>query len=359
MAALVFGDSDLNPALSGDQKGKNNSLTGLDNFGLNVLVGDTGFMYDSSLGGDDMLEGGNNSIGGSVFNGLAGDALEMYDYSLGGHDILYGGDLLAGVNGSITNYLLGDAMTMYDASQGGDDEIHGGNNGNNDGTGIVENYLYGDAIEMNGSTLAVLVHDHYGDPDDHHVSHHVEHHVEHDNGNKHVEHHVEHTVDHEDDDHHHDDDHDDHHHDDHDDDHDDDDDDVAFINASPLGGNDILISGNYAIDHMWGDAGNALAGGADTFVFNDEVGTFFGDDVIYDFRQLDGVDHIGDHIEIHFADVDSIDDLTFTDDMVAGDQIITVHGVNGDHGTITLVGLAGVNLTVGHAGDVGDFDIII
>ncbi|SDY32137.1 hypothetical protein [Nitrosomonas sp. Nm33] len=341
MTVLVFGDPELNPALGGEQKGKSNSLIGLDNFGFNVLVGDTGFMYDSSLGGNDTLEGGNNSIGGSVFNGLAGDALEMYDYSLGGHDTLYGGDLQAGVNGNITNYLLGDAITMYDASKGGDDVIHGGNNGNNDGTGIVENYLYGDAIEMNGSTLAVLVQDHYGKPDDHHVSHHVKH----DNGKKHVEH--------EDDDDDHDDDHDHKHGHKHDHKHDDD---VVFINASPLGGNDILISGSNAIDHMYGDAGNALAGGEDTFVFNDEVGTFFGDDIIYDFRQSDGLH--GDQIEIDFADVD-FTDLVFTDDFVTGDQIITVHGDHGDHGTITLVGLAGVHLTVGHAGDPGDFDIII
>ena len=168
MSALVFGDPELNPALKGDQRGKNNSLIGLDNFGLNIMVGDTAFMYDSSLGGDDTLEGGNNSIGGSVFNGLAGDALEMYDYSQGGHDILYGGDLAENVNGHVTNYLLGDAMTMYAASLGGDDEIHGGNNF---GTGIVENYLYGDAIEMNSAVLAVLVRDHYGDPDEHHVYH--------------------------------------------------------------------------------------------------------------------------------------------------------------------------------------------
>jgi hypothetical protein len=56
---------------------------------------------------------------------------------------------------------------------------------------------------------------------------------------------------------------------------------------SSAGGDDRLISGIESIDHMWGDARTMDAestGGADTFVF----AGLFGDDVVYDFRPLEG-----------------------------------------------------------------------
>lgn len=247
----------------------------------------------------------NNSI-----NILIGDTESMYDRSEGGNDTLIGGnnndggllinglsgdaglmfersaggsDILWGGNNSsgiLINGLAGDAAEMNDQSAGGDDELHGGNN---NGIGSVTNVLTGDALIMRDSSKGgndTL----WGGSN---------------NGLGEV---INHLFG-----------------------------DAREISDSPQAGDDRLISGSNAIDHMYGDFGGAsvTSGGADTFVFTDN----FGNDFIHDFRQSDG-----DRIEIGVAGVDSFDDLYISDN--GGYTKIAIEG----HGTITLVGITGVDL---------------
>ena len=397
MATLLFGDSDKNPALTGNKKGKNQTLLGTDNDSINIILGDVGFMFDSSKGGHDTLQGGNNSAG-RLINALIGDAAVMFDSAKGGNDSLQGGnnsglmlvnglagdaalmldstkggnDSLQGGNNSsgvLINGLTGDAVVMLNSAKGGNDSLQGGNNSD----GMLTNVLVGDAIAIlndsqggndtlwGGGNLGTgIVTNHlYGD--------------------------------------------------------------ARYINDSAQLGDDRLISGSNATDHMYGDAKNLISegsdiindildvikmfaltpdapslnidtivsinalgsfpqvqenkidpnafginsfddpntimnslnkifssdedlifnnvksGGTDTFVFND----YFGNDYIHDFRQSDG-----DKIEFKVTGVDSFDDLMINEN--GSNTIIEVQG----HGIVTLVGITGVDLS-------GDIDFMV
>ena len=67
--ATEYGD--FTGFLSGNQKGEDNTLNGIDNES-NTLIGDVDDM-DEAQGGDDELTGGDNSGGGTVFNELSDD----------------------------------------------------------------------------------------------------------------------------------------------------------------------------------------------------------------------------------------------------------------------------------------------
>lgn len=402
MATLLFGDPDKNPALTNNKKGKNQTLHGTDNDSINIIFGDVGFMFDSSRGGNDTLQGGNNSAG-TLINALIGDAALMADFSRGGNDILQGGnnrgktlinglagdsalmldasnggnDMLQGghnLNGVLVNGLAGDTAVMLDSSNGGNDTLMGGNNSD----GVLTNFLVGDALAMlnnakgGNDTLQGGDNNGVGNTTNHLYG------------------------------------------------------DARYISESVHAGNDRLISGSNATDHMYGDAKNLIP--EDSNVLNDildiiemftlttnasSVSTdisipinalennsvydfhqqqgnkidfdafsmnsfknpstiknslnklyssyenltfhniksggadtfifndYFGNDYIHDFRQSDG-----DKIEFKVTGVDSFDDLMINDN--GSNTIIEVQG----HGIVTLVGITGVDLS-------GDINFIV
>src|SRR5262245_66629554 len=55
--AILFGDPNLNPTLSGEQHAKNQTLTGDDNLHNNALIGDVRDITDHATGGNDTLIG--------------------------------------------------------------------------------------------------------------------------------------------------------------------------------------------------------------------------------------------------------------------------------------------------------------
>ncbi len=259
-------------------------------------------MLESSKGGNDTLQGGNND-GGILVEGLAGDAAIMLGSSKGGNDTLRGG---INSDGTLVNVLVGDAVNMLDHSKGGNDTLWGSNN---DGTGIVINHLYGDARNMSEAVEAgndrlisgSNATDHmYGDAknlisNDTDISDFIASVID--------------TFG------------------------------VNQINAFLQSGgsefefdslNDIVNDLRNIFDSNENSIlTSPIAGGADIFAFNDR----FGNDFIHDFRQSDR-----DRIEFSVTGVGSFDDLEINDD--GSDTIITVEG----HGTVTLVGFTGVNL---------------
>ena len=140
MTTLLLGDLNENFALTGNKKGKKQSLTGTDNDSINMISGDVGFMYDRSKGGNDVLQGGNNTSG-MLANGLAGDSVLMFDSTKGGNDKLQGGNNSGGI---LANALAGDAVLMFDSAKGGNDKLQGGNNSG----GMLINGLVGDGTLM-------------------------------------------------------------------------------------------------------------------------------------------------------------------------------------------------------------------
>jgi hypothetical protein len=168
----------------------------------------------------------------------------MFDSARGGNDKLTGGDNSG--SGLVDNFLSGDAIHMSGLTQGGNDELTGGDN---TGTGTVTNFLRGDAFRMSGSAQ---------------------------------------------------------------------------------GGNDRLISGANATDHMFGDAEfllDSATGGNDTFVF----GGAFGSDYVHDFHQGE------DTLEFHVAGVSGFGDLDI--EFNGSDTVISTTASATD--TVTLVGFAG------------------
>ena len=99
--------------------------------------------------------------------------------------------------------------------------------------------------------------------------------------------------------------------------------------ATNRGGNDRLVSGRNATDHMYGDwTSEALGvGGSDSFVFK----RGFGNDFVYDFRPSDH-----DHLVFDVPGVRRIGDLDVS--IVGGDTVITVSADD----SVTLVGFTGV-----------------
>ncbi|MGG7055970.1 hypothetical protein [Nitrosomonas sp. ANs5] len=410
MITTQFGDSDKYPALTGHQKSKNQILNGMDNGFINLLIGDVAFMRNHSKGGNDTLLGGNNSDGGILVNGLIGDSGLMFNHSQGGNDTLLGGnnshggllvnglagdsgvmfnhakggnDVLTGgnnINGAVINGLAGDAALMFDHSKGGNDVLVGGDNagvgsviniltgdalgmfnhakggndeligGNNLGAGHVVNILAGDALIMsghakggndilrggdgNGEIGNTVTNYLYGDAREISVSITIDEILDKFNeltginSNDILNTAMDRLPDN-----------------------------IAGINFSEFAasiesklnlnkkahvkaGNDILISGTNATDHMWGDFGDPsiTQGGADTFVFLNN----FGNDFIYDFRQSDG-----DQIIFAVTGVSAFDDLAIEDNGVNTTITVDVDGTA--HGTVTLVGVSGVDLS----GDIG------
>jgi hypothetical protein len=96
------------------------------------------------------------------------------------------------------------------------------------------------------------------------------------------------------------------------------------------GGNDRLISGANATDHMFGDAEfllDSATGGNDTFVF----GGGFGQDFVNDFHQGE------DTLEFQVAGVSGFGDLVVA--LNGSDTVISTTASATD--TVTLVGFTG------------------
>ena len=68
---VTYGDPTLNPTLSGKQKAKNQTLTGINNSD-NELFGDVDSITGQAKGGSDTLKGGSNSSTGVITNILYG-----------------------------------------------------------------------------------------------------------------------------------------------------------------------------------------------------------------------------------------------------------------------------------------------
>jgi hypothetical protein len=165
--SIIFGDQSdpfIPETLSGKQRAKNQTLTGIDNE-ANTLVGDVDTITDKAKGGNDHLTGGNNSILPFLLNTLVGDANFMLGSAQGGNDTLIGGDYSGssdiidiGTSSRVRNSLTGDALgEMSGSTHGGNDTLIGGNN---TGAGssfspvfaLVTNGLAGDSrTDMSGS----------------------------------------------------------------------------------------------------------------------------------------------------------------------------------------------------------------
>lgn len=136
---------------------------------LNVLSGDAGYMECDAAGGNDTLLGGGVTgvtgacYGGEVENYMAGDAMELDGASMLGNDKLTGGSVAAGLEGSVFNVMSGDvldasqflcygfgdqAFIESDFGSGDYDTLVYGNDTLEGGHGAVENWLMGDAYEL-------------------------------------------------------------------------------------------------------------------------------------------------------------------------------------------------------------------
>jgi hypothetical protein len=258
-------------------RGGNDILTGGSSYGGrlgNGILGDAVYMGDNAQGGDDILIGGSGSGGGFLTNELLGDAGYLSRNAQGGDDILIGGD------DAFVNRLWGDANVFSWNAEGGDDILTGGSSG---AGGAVHNELYGDGQVMIDSTQGgddiliggdkggsgIVTNTLVGDASETYNT--------------------------------------------------------SGQSAQTQGGNDHLISGINATDHMWGDwqTGDG-AGGSDTFVFKGA----FGSDFVYDFAHAQG-----DLIEFQVGGVDSFDDLTIVQD--GANTVITTSASEAD--TVTLV----------------------
>jgi hypothetical protein len=259
----LYGDAH---SMNDDASGGNDILTGGSIYsgsgGLeNAIWGDASWMAGNAQGGDDILIGGSNNSGDSYLNFpfinfLQGDAGLFYDHAQGGDDILTGGDA-NGVN-PVYNYLYGDAGGVsYAYAQGGDDILTGGSSS---GPSPVLNFLYGEGQYMLDSSQGgddiliggerggsgIVTNTLVGDARE------------------------------------------------------------SFEggpNAQTQGGNDRLISGINATDHMWGDwqtVTGGSSGGNDTFVFNFNN----GHDRIEDFGQ--GVCEAGPNLGTDHIDVSAL-----------------------------------------------------
>jgi hypothetical protein len=253
---VLYGDAFR---LEESAKGGKDRLKGGENT-LNYLHGDGAFLTDASRGGNDRLKGADNAG-----NTLFGDAFEMRGDSVGGNDKLLGGTGVFGFGDGMafqaSNYLHGDADILLERARGGDDQLTGGIDALNvmygdaytvqseagfagcgddtltGGAGSeARNYLHGDGgflrsgrggndllIGGEGAAENIMYGDAYG-------------------------------VD-------------------------------AFFDVAVVCGDDVLVSGRFANDFMWGDAvqiaGDNVVFGRDTFVFGPDN----GNDTIGDFRQ--------------------------------------------------------------------------
>lgn len=303
---LVGGDGeytsivgDAFETIAGNGTGGNDEIRSADNAstGYHQIFGDAGALLDSARGGNDRIlwtSGGEayisgdaalmygNSIGGndqfkitnlfsSSFN-VYGDALEMYGSSRGGADHMEGGVINS--NEAFGTYWHGDAFLMTDSARGGGDVIRGMSGSSSSDAVNVNNLIYGDAYDMQGSAIAgndTLIGGDYasnamwGD--------------------------------------------------------------TQTAGAGVTLGNDRLISGAYADDLMWGDAlsyaGSGL-GGADVFVFGanngvDQIKDFESGHDKIEIKGIAGIDDFGDLAVTYYDDKSVID--------FGGGNTVTVVGV--------------------------------
>ena len=159
-----------------------NSIGGNDQFKITNLFsssfevyGDSIYMYGSSRGGADHMEGGvidsNEVFGATRWHG---DALEMTGSAMGGRDLIRG---MSGISSSdvvnVNNLIYGDAYDMQGSAIAGDDTLIGGDYASNAmwgdtqtaGAGVTlgndrlisgayaDDLMWGDALSYAGSGL--------------------------------------------------------------------------------------------------------------------------------------------------------------------------------------------------------------
>jgi|LakMenEpi03Aug12_release.lakeMendotaPanAssembly.Ray.scaffolds.fasta_scaffold01730_30 hypothetical protein len=234
----IFGDSGL---LTESAKGGNDRILWTSG-GTADISGDAYLIDGNAIGGNDQFKIANLSGSFNVY----GDAVEMYGSTRGGDDLLEGGIINSNGEWEITQW-YGDAILLTDSAMGGRDFIRGMSGSSFSDVGNVNNLIYGDAYDMQGSAIAgndTLIGGDYasnamwGD--------------------------------------------------------------TQTAGAEVTLGNDRLISGAYADDLMWGDALiYSGLGGADVFVFEanngvDQIRDFeFGHDKI-EIKGITGINGFGD-----------------------------------------------------------------
>jgi hypothetical protein len=259
----IFGDAGL---LTESAKGGNDHILWTSG-GTADISGDAYLMDGNAIGGNDQFKIANLSGSFNVY----GDAVEMYGSTRGGDDLLEGGIINSNGEWGITQW-YGDAILLTDSAIGGGDFIRGMSGSSLSDVGNVNNLIYGDAYDMQGSAIAgndTLIGGDYasnamwGD--------------------------------------------------------------TQTAGAEVTLGNDRLISGAYADDLMWGDAFiYSGLGGADVFVFEanngvDQIRDFeFGHDKI-EINGITGINGFGDLVVTNFGSESLID-------LGGGNNVIVVGG---------------------------------